>query len=150
MFSIAIEPQIASRFRQSRFANPEVPAKIIPFFASPIFARQLQSQLGKHRSPGGIFAGGPRRRLGSRNRSRGELIVLSSRAKRADRDVAAKIFAVDGSMELSLRTARKLPSVIFSIVALLLPASLSWAQLPLFNGAEGYGGNFTGTAPAGG
>ena len=35
-------------------------------------------------------------------------------------------------------------------IVLLLSASAASAQLPSFNGAEGYGGTFTGSAPAGG
>src|SRR5689334_4417709 len=37
--------------------------------------------------------------------------------------------------------------IVASLAATALPA---YAQLPLFNGAEGFGGTFTGTAPAGG
>jgi hypothetical protein len=36
------------------------------------------------------------------------------------------------------------------LVVLLLIASVAQAQLPFFPGAEGFGGNFTGAAPAGG
>ena len=71
-------------------------------------------------------------------------------------DLAARTCAIaeiftreQQTMNLKLTVTRRFGQFVLAI-ALCFLASAAMAQLPLFNGAEGFGGTFTGSAPAAG
>lgn len=53
-------------------------------------------------------------------------------------------------MQQRLESGRNRTLALLVAIALACSGNFAWAQLPFFPGAEGFGGNFTGTAPAAG